>query len=333
MAVRHRRSSSALRCALVAGVVSGVATPLAGRLAKSAGIVDRPGDLKVHSEEVPYLGGLGVAAGIAAAALSTRGFPVRRFWPAAAALALGVADDAMGLRPGSRLVAEIAIASLAAGLTPTRLRASYGGIGVGVATVGLINAVNLVDGLDGLAGGLTAVSGATLAGMLDGPSRLAAAGLAGGSVGFLVHNRPPASVYLGDGGAYFAGAMLAGLVGAAWGREEPAGRGLAAAMAVAVPAVEVAAALIRRRRAGTALSAGDRRHTYDLLSERGWGPGLAAAACIGAQGLLGIGALGLSGARPWKAAVGLAVSMGALWVAAEAVGSTRPDSPTGGDHE
>jgi UDP-GlcNAc:undecaprenyl-phosphate GlcNAc-1-phosphate transferase len=317
----------------VAGVVSGVATPLAGRLAESAGIVDRPGDLKVHSEEVPYLGGLGVAAGIAAAALTTRGFPVRALWPVAAALALGVADDATGLRPGTRLVAEIAIGSLAAVLTPTGLPAPLGGIGVAAATVGLINAVNLVDGLDGLAGGLIAVSSVTLAGMLDGPSRLAAAGLAGGSVGFLAHNRPPASIYLGDGGAYCAGAMLAGLVGAAWGRDEPAGKGLAALMTVAVPAVEVAAALIRRRRAGTALSVGDRRHTYDLLSAHGWGPRRAAAACVGAQGLLGIGALRLRGARPWKAAVGLATGLGALCAAAGAVGAIRPDSSSGGDHE
>lgn len=315
---------------LVAAGVAAVATPVAGRVARVLGVVDRPGPLKVHATEVAYLGGIGLCSGVAAAAAAISGFPVRRLWPTALALGLGVADDARGLSPAVRVGAEAAIGIVSAAVSPTRLPPGAGPLAVAAATVGLINAVNLVDGLDGLAGGVAAASAAGLAGLLDGPPRLLAAAVAGGTAGFLVHNAPPARIYLGDGGAYALGASLATLVAAAWGEGDGAttGRGWLACLAVAFPAVEVTAAFVRRRRAGVPWSEGDRRHSYDLLTRRGWSRARAAATAVGAQAALSAGALALRRAGPGRAAVGLAAGASALLTAVAAVGALSPEPPT-----
>lgn len=314
---------------LVAAGAAAVATPAAGRLARRLGLVDRPGPLKVHATDVAYLGGLGLCSGVAAAAAVTAGFPVRRLWPTALALGLGVADDARGLSPAVRVGAEAAIGLVSAAVNPTRLPPVVGPLAVAAATVGLVNAVNLVDGLDGLAGGVAAVSAAGLTGLLDGPPRLLAAAVAGGSTGFLVHNAPPARIYLGDGGAYALGVSLATLVAAAWeeGGGATTGRGWLACLAVAFPAVEVTAALVRRRRAGVPWSEGDRRHSYDLLTRRGWSRSRAAVAAVGAQAALSAGALALRRAGPGRAAVGLAAGASALLAAVAAVGALSPEPP------
>ena len=81
-----------------------------------------------------------------------------------------------------------------------------------------MNGMNLVDGLDGLAGGVATASGCALAALLHDDARLQAEALALGCVGFLTLNRPPASVYLGDGGAYLIGTSLALLLASAWQR-------------------------------------------------------------------------------------------------------------------
>jgi len=315
---------------LVAAGAAALATPVAGRLARALGVVDRPGPLKVHVAEVAYLGGLGLCAGVAAAAAVTDAFPLRRLWPTALALALGVADDARGLGPAVRVGAEAGIGLVSAAVNPTRLPPLVGPLAVAAATVGLVNAINLVDGLDGLAGGVAAASAAGLAGLLDGPPRLLAAAVAGGSTGFLVHNAPPARIYLGDGGAYALGASLATLVAAAWDEGDGAttGRGWLACVAVAFPAVEVSAAFVRRRRAGVPWSVGDRRHSYDLLTRRGWSRARAAATAVGAQAALSAGALALRRAGPRRAAAGLAAGTSALLAAVAAVGALSPEPPT-----
>lgn len=304
--------------------VAATATPPAARLARRLGIVDHPGELKVHTTPVAYLGGVGLAAGLVAGVLAA-GVQPRRLAPTLLALGLGVADDARSLRPATRLAAEIAVGTVAAAVSPTRLPVPVGPLAVGAATVGLVNAVNLLDGLDGLAGGLTIASAAGLAGLLDGPVRGFAAALSGAAAGFLVHNLPPARVYLGDGGAYAVGATLATLVAAAWAPQRPSSAAWAANLTVALPAVEVAAALVRRRRAGQPWSVGDRRHSYDLLAARGWGRGGAAAALVAAQAALSTIAIGAARRPGPVPALAALIAGTATWAGATlAVGSFDP---------
>jgi UDP-GlcNAc:undecaprenyl-phosphate GlcNAc-1-phosphate transferase len=131
----------------------------------------------------------------------------------------------------------------------------------------LANAVNLIDGQDGLAGGLAAIASVGLAAVIaaNGGDPAAAVALAGGVVGFLAWNLPPARVFLGNGGAYGLGALLTVLA-----THATLGHGwhglLAAALCLGVFAFELAFTVVRRLLASQGLATGDRRHSYDLLA-------------------------------------------------------------------
>jgi UDP-GlcNAc:undecaprenyl-phosphate GlcNAc-1-phosphate transferase len=131
------------------------------------------------------------------------------------------------------------------------------------------NAVNIVDGQDGLAGGLAVVAALALSLLLSAaglPSvAVTALALAGALVGFLVWNRPPARIFLGNGGAYGVGTLLGIL---AWFLAGIGGmRGLLAAGACLAPfAFEMVFTVVRRIRGGAALVGGDRLHSYDLVA-------------------------------------------------------------------
>jgi UDP-GlcNAc:undecaprenyl-phosphate GlcNAc-1-phosphate transferase len=161
--------------------------------------------------------------------------------------------------------------------------------------VATANAMNLLDGQDGLAGGVSAIAAASIAGVTAaaGGVVVVALGLAlaGGLGGFLVWNRPPAKVFLGNGGAYAVGAALASL--AAGATELDGMRGAAAAgLCLAIPAVELVLTVARRLGSGTRLAQGDRLHSYDLVTSRvGVGRSTLVFCCLGAvAGGLGIAA-------------------------------------------
>ena len=263
---------------IVAFAVTVVATPFVARAATRAGIVDRPGPLKVHDRPVPYLGGVAVAAGLAlpiAIARPAFGAPV------ALALLLGLADDATDLPPRTRVLCEVVIAAVAAAVIWRH--GSAGAVVTAVAVLALLNAVNLLDGLDGLASGVGCVAALGFAVVLTGDARVLALALAGALAGILVWNRPPARIFLGDAGSYAIGTALGMLVGSAY---SPGARGAVAAASllfVAVPVADTTVAIVRRLRAGRPLFQGDRGHIYDQLVDRGRTPPAAAVLCISAQ--------------------------------------------------
>jgi UDP-GlcNAc:undecaprenyl-phosphate GlcNAc-1-phosphate transferase len=111
--------------------VAVVATPLAMWLARRTGLLDHPGDLKVQSTAIPYLGGLGVAAGVVVGAAATRPAFIL---PLAMALALGVVDDARGVNAVVRLLAEVVIGVTIAALVPVRLPGPIGVLAVVLTT-------------------------------------------------------------------------------------------------------------------------------------------------------------------------------------------------------
>jgi UDP-GlcNAc:undecaprenyl-phosphate GlcNAc-1-phosphate transferase len=207
------------------------------------------------------------------------------------AVMLGVWDDASPLPPVVRLIAEAAIGAVVAGLEPTRLPGALGPVVVVAATVVLINGFNLLDGLDTLAGGVALVGTGGFAVLVGGDGRVVAVGLAGAAAGFLVYNRPPARVYLGDGGSYLIGAVVAELLAWAWGRGARLSTALAALLVVALPVAEIAFAILRRKRSGRPLLAGDRGHPYDLLVGRGWRPSAAVGAYVAMELVLVIAAI------------------------------------------
>jgi UDP-GlcNAc:undecaprenyl-phosphate GlcNAc-1-phosphate transferase len=273
---------------VVAIVITAVVTPLVARLAWRLDVVDRPGPLKVQSRPVPYLGGIAVFAGVALPTLWTR--PAILI-PLVLAMALGLADDVGDLHSGFRFASELVIGvvvSIVAGLAAPLIV-----IGA-LVTVLLINAVNLLDGLDGLASGTAIASGAGFAFVLGGDYRVVASALAAALCGFLLWNRPPASIYLGDAGSYLIGAALAVLATSTIGSSGSASTAAAAALLVGVPVADTSIAVIRRWRAKRPLFKGDRGHVYDQLVDRKWSPERATVACITAQALLAFVAVGVA---------------------------------------
>jgi UDP-GlcNAc:undecaprenyl-phosphate GlcNAc-1-phosphate transferase len=221
---------------------------------------------------VPYLGGAAVAAGLAAGlAVEGWGLPLGVSVALFGAWAVGLVDDAVGLAPPVRLGAQtgLAVAMVAGGLyasaLPTRAFAYVGAVLFFVAAV---NAVNMVDGMDGLAGGIGLLSALGLAAVAAVADHAGVVELivAGAVLGFLVHNLPPARLFLGDNGAYLLGAAL--VVGVlATGRTVPALAGAATCLGFFL--LDFVLAVLRRATGRVALFAGDRGHLYDQLRMRG----------------------------------------------------------------
>lgn len=294
---------------VVALIVTLISAPVCRRVAIRLGIVDRPGPLKTHRAPVPYLGGLAVFLGLLAGPIQADRLAL--LLPYAAALALGVADDGWDLTPGARLGAEVVIGGLAALVVPG---SGLVALGTGVLVVVLLNAVNLLDGQDGLAAGAALVSAAAFA-ILGGDAETVGLALAGALAAFLVFNAPPARMYLGDGGAYLLGTVLATLPALTQDGTTDWSVWIAVPLLVGLPLADTAITVVRRSRARQPLFAGDRSHVYDQLVDRGWRVETSTALCVVAQGALaalGVLAAGL-GVVPAIVALGLGiVAVGAV---------------------
>jgi UDP-GlcNAc:undecaprenyl-phosphate GlcNAc-1-phosphate transferase len=310
--------------AAIALVVALGVTPLVIMVANRTEIVDRPGELKPQAQAVPYLGGVAVFAGLAVGAAAGR--PVVLV-PLAASLCLGVADDRWDLPPLWRLVGQLAVGAAVVVTCPVHLPGIAASLLIVVVAVLLINGVNLIDGLDGLAAGVVAIAAAGFAVILHGAGRQLAIALAAALVGFLAYNRPPARVYLGDGGSYLLGTALTVLLVEAWGPGIAVQSGTAALALVALPVAEVAFAVVRRLRGRRSLMTGDRGHPYDRLVARGWPRAAASLSYIGMEAVLSGGALVAAHLESLTAAIVVDTAGAALLIAsAGASGALTPDT-------
>ena len=178
------------------------------------------------------------------------------------------------------------------------------------------NAVNLIDGQDGLAGGVGAIGALGLAALVaDASSPDAALGLAlaGALAGFLAWNLPPARIFLGNGGAYAVGAILAVLAAMVVDADGPRGI-VPALLCLGVFLFDLGFTVARRIGSG-ALASGDRLHSYDLLSVELGSRSKATLAFCGAEALA-VGLALIADAMPPAAALVAAVaaaSAAALW--------------------
>jgi UDP-GlcNAc:undecaprenyl-phosphate GlcNAc-1-phosphate transferase len=309
--------------ALIALVTTTLVTPAAIVAAKRLGIVDRPGALKPQTEPVPYLGGIAVFTGLVVGAVTGR---PSALLPLAAALCLGLSDDVVDLPAALRLVGQLGVGALVVATIPLHLPGAPGAIAVIVVTPLLVNGVNLIDGLDMLAAGVVAVAVAGFASVLHGAGRQLSIALCAALLGFLLYNRPPARIYLGDGGSYLLGAGLAVLLAYSWAPGVPTPVGTAALALVAVVAAEVAFAAVRRIRGRRSPMAGDRHHPYDQLVARGWSRSAASLSYMGMQAALAVGAVVAVHLASMAVAVVIDVAAAAVLVAAAAAtGALTPD--------
>ncbi len=211
---------------VVALVVAAASTPVVARLARRVGAIDHPRDRGLGAAPTPLLGGLGIFAAVAIAGLLLLPATERyRSILAGAAIvtAVGALDDIRPLPAAWKLTGELVAAlvlvlggvSVDAFTLPFVGRVSLGDLGEPVTLLGLVaimNAVNFIDGVDGLAAGVCAIASAAFAVIAFSRGRDGAGVLAlitaGACLGFLVHNFHPARVFMGDTGALQLGLLL-----------------------------------------------------------------------------------------------------------------------------
>jgi UDP-GlcNAc:undecaprenyl-phosphate GlcNAc-1-phosphate transferase len=197
------------------------ATPAARFLAPRAGFIDRPEARRIHTRPVPRLGGLAIyLAVIAAALILGEQFNFAQFGTilvgASGISFMGLIDDRWGLRPLIKLAGQILAALLlvASGIVVGTFRSDTINLLVTVAWVVYVtNAINLLDNMDGLAGGVAAIAATFFALMCSFSGQYLVGSLSiavlGACIGFLLYNLNPASIFMGDSGALFLGYILA----------------------------------------------------------------------------------------------------------------------------
>jgi UDP-GlcNAc:undecaprenyl-phosphate/decaprenyl-phosphate GlcNAc-1-phosphate transferase len=266
--------------AVVAFLVCAAALPAVKRLARRFNLYDQPGPLKIHNSSIPRLGGVAMMAGVLAATmpfLSPTSRPNAILLLLVAVWAFGLVDDISGLASVARFCVHMAAGAALwlAGwhlnwfrLPPLDLAATCLFVAL------IINAMNFLDGMDGLAAGMAAVAclGFLIisAGTSNAMEVVMASSLLGVCLGVLTVNAPPATIFMGDCGSTLIGIVLA-FLSLNWVQAKPAEHSIVTPLIfLAVPIADVALAIVRRARSQAALFEGDRRHFYDLLLRRGW---------------------------------------------------------------
>jgi UDP-GlcNAc:undecaprenyl-phosphate/decaprenyl-phosphate GlcNAc-1-phosphate transferase len=283
----------------VALVVGLAATPMVRLVAIDRGFLDQPDPRKVHTSPIPRVGGvamiLAFGLAIGAAALVAPDFRsagelepnrVPAILIGVALLAVvGVIDDLKGMRARVKLGAQLGAATLTwlLGLRVELLHFPWGTLDVGFLSlpltvlwvVAVINAVNLIDGLDGLASGvvLTVLGAFVVIAAGDGvdSALIVSAACAGAAVGFLAYNLHPAEIIMGDTGSMFLGFVVAAVAISITQDGLTPTSPWVPIVALAVPIADTLFAIVRRKARGESVFVADRRHIHHQLLNLGMG--------------------------------------------------------------
>jgi UDP-GlcNAc:undecaprenyl-phosphate GlcNAc-1-phosphate transferase len=302
----------------VAALVTFVATPLVGRLARRRGWVYLPNDRTVHTEPLPDVGGLAMLIGLCAALgvawmlddfdplFDSNSEPLGVLIAAVIVYGVGFIDDVRELSPPAK-ISGIVVAGMVLvwfGVVMFSFRLPY--LGVTVLSddlkplitvlwlIGMTQAVNLIDGLDGLAAGVVAIGAFAFflysqelsnLGLLEpgniGP--LIAIIAVGVCVGFLPHNFNPARIMMGDGGAFLLGLLLAVSTSVVGGRADSFEREFIGTtyfflapiaiplLILGVPILDTVFAIVRRATGRKGLASADKGHLHHRLMDLGHG--------------------------------------------------------------
>jgi len=261
--------------------VSLLMTPFVRTFSTRAGILDHPNHIKRHSKPVANAGGLAIFTAFLAGLLfliymdrSIAGELKAVIAGAALSVFLGLWDDIKGIYYIEKFILQAAVAlvlifsGIRVGFLPYHLSVVITLFWI----VGVTNAVNLQDGMDGLAAGISCLAGFAffLVGLLQGNLILSFLSLAlmGSCLGFLRYNFPPASIFMGDTGSMFLGYALA-VLGVLSVQKSDSFAGLfIPVLILAVPVCDTMATVVRRYIEGRGIFDGDRGHFYDLMADR-----------------------------------------------------------------
>jgi len=299
---------------LGAGLIAYLSTPIAGLVATKIGAIDHPNDRKVHAKPTPTLGGLAILAGLVAAGVAALSIPQMKELATGSSaplgiiaagvviFALGAVDDMRDLPAPVKLAGQVFASGILflSGVRMDRVLAPSGdlyilGSDVSVLVtvawlVLMINAVNLTDGLDGLAAGIVAIAASAffvytyeLNELVD-PKSIApiiAIGVVGACLGFLRFNFHPARIFMGDSGSMLLGLVLGAATVIGVGYAPPGVNESSVFLAyaplliplsvVALPIADAVLAIIRRARRRRSVFHADKEHLHHRLMDLGHG--------------------------------------------------------------
>jgi UDP-GlcNAc:undecaprenyl-phosphate GlcNAc-1-phosphate transferase len=281
------------------GIVAALAaTPLAARFGRAFGFMDAPQGRKIHTHPIPRCGGLALVVSFFVAAGVARIPELPRYgriidpshvWAVfgggAFIFLVGLMDDRKPLPAKVKFLAQVAAASIC----------YFGGVRIESFSLGsfitvdfelfsyvltvfwfvlFINAINLIDGLDGLAAGVAffvcAVQAVLATMRAESLPAMYFAALGGASLGFLRYNFNPASIFLGDGGSYFLGYMVAALSILTSAKSQVGATILMPILAFGVPLLDTVTSPLRRFMRGKKMFEPDREHVHHNLLAKGW---------------------------------------------------------------
>lgn len=269
----------------------------ARRAAPFVGLIDKPdGGRKTHHRATPVMGGVAFMAAVAAvvclsfglaapwfAAESARQLAVSLGTSAIGFCLLGVIDDRWALTPRVKLVGQILASLPFVALNGAVETVGFLGWEIPLGPVGgaftvlwlvaCANVVNLIDGLDGLAGSIGLVAMTTISALfvLRGhpEEAILTTIIAGGLVGFLIHNWPPAKIFMGDAGSMTIGFLAGALSIQAASKTATTFTLAVPVVLMSVPIFDTAMAILRRKLTGRSIGEGDRGHIHHRLQDRG----------------------------------------------------------------
>ena len=300
-------------------------TPVVRKVFRQSGLARRGSETTEIHHPIPRAGGVAIAVSYLVAYLCLLAVPLKgggvvvdsltfalRLLPAAGLIfIIGLADDLKGLEPWHKLLGETIAAGMAywAGVHIQ----GFAGYGTGawwnlpatlIWLVACTNAINLIDGVDGLATGIGLFATCTtlIAALIQHnmPLAIATVPLAGCLLGFIRYNFNPATIFLGDCGSLFIGFLL-GCYAVVWSQKAATILGMTAPlMALSIPLLDMAVAVARRYLRRQPLFEGDRNHIHHRLLNRGFTPRkvalvLYACAAVGAAASLVVADRNLAG--------------------------------------
>lgn len=320
---------------LIAAVATALLTPVVRRLALRLDAVSATGGRHMHARRIPRLGGIAIALGLFLPILSLffvngvvaedmKQNAVRVFGlcgGGALVGTVGALDDVRGLRALHKLVVQLAVSTLAwecgfridAVTLPVIGELSMGVFGLPVTMlwiVGVTNAVNLIDGLDGLAGGVVFFAGVTnlVVSVTLGRTftALVMSAMLGAVFAFLFYNFNPARIFMGDSGSYLLGYVLAtaSLVGPT-GKATTAVSLLVPIVAMGLPIFDTLFAMVRRAIERRPIFSPDRGHIHHRLVDLGLTHRRAVLILYGVSVVLTVASIGIYLGRSWQVGVAL----------------------------
>jgi UDP-GlcNAc:undecaprenyl-phosphate GlcNAc-1-phosphate transferase len=334
-----RDNPEVLYGAAIALLIVVLLTPAVGGMARILGVVDNPDERRLNRRPIPRLGGLAIFMGILVPALAFLDLSTEMrgiLLGAAVACVVGAIDDFRGLAPVPKLAGQVLAAAIPAafGVWIDHFTLPFLGavdvppwIGVPLTIlwiVAVMNMVNFLDGMDGLASGVCAISGVTFAvialslGKVD--AAVLSAIVAGACVGFLRHNFFPARIFMGDSGALVLGFTLASVSVAGLLKTASTVVLFLPLLVLAVPIIDTSFVVLKRLKYRQPLSTADRSHLHHRFINIGFSQRRAALTMWAWTASLGAAALATrfipfreGGVwHPWQTVAVVAIALGAL---------------------